>query len=476
MVSGRQTSGRVIPFPGRHRKDAGPAPTGRLRRDAKLAAVPVAYAGRRAAGLGRRMLGRTAAEIDHDIQVRTAEHLVDVLGELRGCAAKLGQMASVYRSAVPLVPLEFGEIAGTALARLQDSAPPMLPALVHQVLAEDFGPGWRERFRDFSDRPAAAASLGQVHRAVWHDGREVAVKVMYPGAQQAVASDLSQLRSVTGIIGAVMPGADVHAVVDMVCSMVGDELDYHREAANQQRCADAFAGDPDFLVPAVVEHTEHVLVSDWVEGIALTRLISGGVAVDERSRWGRRVFRFLEMSYRRCGLLYSDVHPGNFLMLPDGRLAVVDFGACAGYPRDFRAIVADISEVLFNGTPAELDAAVRRHGFVRPGTDFDAEELLRVAAPFLEVLLRDDFRMSVEWLREQVNDIVAIRLSNVFRQMTLPPELTPLARKVGTTVGTLCVLGTDGMREDFLTWWPEVAAAVARYEQRVTAARSGDGD
>ncbi|MFI6866867.1 ABC1 kinase family protein [Nocardia sp. NPDC050406] len=471
MVNSEQRSGRVIPFRNRAGRDEAALPTGRFTRDSRLAAVPVAYAGRRAAGLGKRMLGKSVAEIDRDIQVRTAQHLVEVLGELRGCAAKLGQIASVFRMAIPFVPLEFGEVAGEALSRLQTSAPPMMPALVHQVLAENLGPDWRSHFQHFDDRPAASASLGQVHRATWHDGREVAVKLLYPGAREAVDSDLRLLRGVSGVIGAIMPGADVTAVVDTVCALVGDELDYHHEAAQQQAAADAFADDPEFVVPSVVAHHDGVLVSEWIDGVPVTRLVAGA-RPEERSRVGLLIFRFLEAAYQRAGLMYSDVHPGNFLVLPDGRLAVVDFGACEGYPPHLRRVVAEVGDALYNGTPAELEAALRTHGFVLPGQEFDARELLRIAAPFREVLLDPDFRMSSEWLRAQVDVIAELRLSNIFRRMTLPPELTALARKVGTTIGTLCLLGTDGLGSEFLYWWPELIDVVRRYEER---AASGGG-
>lgn len=469
MVSSKQPSGRVIPFPGRTRQTQGLPPTGRMKRDAKLATVPIAYAGRRVQGFGKRMVGKSTAEIDLEIQLRTAEHLVDVLGELRGCAAKLGQLASVYRMAMPLVPLEFGEVAGEALSRLQNAAPPMMPALVHQVLAANLGPDWRARFREFDDRPAAAASLGQVHRAVWQDGREVAVKVMYPGAREAVDADLRLLRSLSGVIGALMPGADVTAVIDTVCALICDELDYRREAAMQQTVADFFADDPEYVVPSVIAHGDEVLVSDWIEGTPLARVIAAG-GPDERSRVGLQIFHFLESVGHRAGIMYSDVHPGNFLVLPDGRLGVLDFGACESYPHQVRRVVAEVGEALYNGTPAQLEEMLRRHGFIRPAQDFDAEELLRVAGPFLQVLISTDFHMSSEWLREQVDVIAALRLSNVFRQMTLPPELTALARKVGTTVGILCLLGTDGLGTEFLRWWPELTDAVRRYEERATAA------
>ncbi|MBL1078925.1 AarF/ABC1/UbiB kinase family protein [Nocardia sp. 2] len=447
-------------------------PTSRIGRDAKIASLPVAYAGRRAAGLGKRMIGRSAADIERDIQVRTAEHLVDVLGELKGCAAKLGQMASVYRAMIPtVIPEDFAEVAGAALARLQDSAPPMMPGLVQQVLVRGFGPEWRTRFRSFDDRPAAAASLGQVHRAVWHDGRRVAVKIMYPGARDAVDSDLRQLRSLSGMIGALMPGADVQGIIEMVCSVVGDELDYHREADYQQRASDMVAAGTEFVVPQVIMCTDEIIVSEWIDGTPVTRLITS-TDTAERSRVGIQIIRFVETLREHCRLLYSDVHPGNFLVLPDGRLAVVDFGACEQYPEGFPRMVGDIADPLFNAGPAELEAVLRRHGFVRPEQDFDVEELLRIVSPFLDVLLEPDFRLSQEWLRAQAVAILEIRLSNVFRQMTLPPHLTAMARTIGTTLGLLCQLGTDGVRDELLSWWVEIGRVVRAYEERVAAGRA----
>lgn len=469
-----ETTARVISFPGRGRGAPAQAmPTTRLGRETKLAALPVAYAGRRAVGLGKRMTGKPAAQIELDIHLRTAEHLVDVLGELKGCLAKIGQMAAMYRSVLPsIVPREFAEVVGTALSRLQDSAPPMLPGLVHQVLARNLGPEWRTRFREFDDRPAAAASLGQVHHAVWHDGREVAVKIMFPGGHEAVAADLKLLRSLSGVIGALLPGADVRAIVEMVCALVVDELDYPREAATQQLVADALAGDPEFVVPSVLAHTGEVLISEWLRGTPVSRLVVTA-APAERSRLGLASVRFIETVRHRCHLLYTDVHPGNFLLLPDGRLGVVDFGACEPYPRGFPRMVVEIGDALYNGTPADVEAALRAHGFVRPDADFEVRELLRIVAPFLDVLLRDDFRLSDDWLRAQVATITEIRLSNVFRQMTLPPELTAMARTLVTGFGLLCQLGTDGIRGELLSWWGGLAEIVRRHEERAAAGTLG---
>ncbi|WP_084529989.1 ABC1 kinase family protein [Nocardia crassostreae] len=476
-MSGDERLARVIPFPvpkpppPRWTGPVGPKrsmPTKPVVRDAKLIGLPVAYLGRRVTGRGRRLMGQSPDDIEQDIQQRTARHFFEVLGELKGCAAKLGQVAAIYRAALPVefVPADLAGAIGTEMGRLQDSAPPMPPEVVRQVMARNMGPDWFDDFQSFDEHPAAAASLGQVHRGVWYDGRTVAVKMMYPGARAAVDSNLRQLRGLSGLFGALFAGADVQAVIEMLCANIYDELNYRREGMFQSWFARAFAGDPEFVVPKVVVHSNDVLISDWVEGVPVSRVIESGDA-DERNRVAFQILRFGRAAHERCGAFAGDVHPGNFLVLPDGRLGVVDFGAAAEYPPQLRTMVAEIGEALYNGTPAEVEEALRRHRFIRGGQEFDAEELVRIAAPFLDILLRPELRLSNEWLREQVSAIAEIRLSNVFRQMTLPPELTVTGRAVVTGFGMLCQLGTqDSIRDEFLAWWPGLAEAVRRHEDR----------
>ncbi|MEV6556837.1 AarF/ABC1/UbiB kinase family protein [Nocardia sp. NPDC051756] len=432
-------------------------------RNAKLAALPLAFAGRQAAGVGKRALGRSSEEVNRDIQLRTAQHMFEVLGELKGCAAKLGQLLAIYELALPP---EIAEPYRIALSQLQDSAPVMLPKTVHEAIAASMGEDWRENFQEFDDRRAAAASLGQVHRAVWHDGRQVAVKVMYPGGRQAVEADLEQLRRISLLATVFLPGADVKAVTEAICDCVREELDYAAEAEYQRTFAAAYADDPDFYIPQVIAQRGDVLITEWVEGTPLTRIVASG-AQAERDRVGMLMLRFITSGWGRHGLLYADPHPGNFRVLPDGRLGVVDFGACSPWPPEgFEELALDYCKVFFNaGGPLGLAAATRRHGFVASGRTFDVEALYAVVEPCSEPFKHSTYRMTTPWLRRQVLRTTNPRLSNVIRELTMPAYFTPFARAVLTLVGVLSQLETEGSyRDEILRWLPMLAEALGAIE------------
>ncbi len=217
-----------------------------VTRSARLARLPVGYAGRTALGTGRRLGGRPAELVTQEIQRRTADQVFRVLGELKGGAMKLGQALSVFEAALPP---EIAEPYRATLTRLQESAPPVPARTIHKVLAGEMGEQWRSSFAEFDDEPAAAASIGQVHRAVWHDGRQVAVKIQYPGAGRALMSDFNQLSRFARLFGALMPGLEVKPLLAELRDRVAEELDYRREAAAQQVFAACYAGDPDVCVP-----------------------------------------------------------------------------------------------------------------------------------------------------------------------------------------------------------------------------------
>ena len=241
-------------------------PRNAVARTARLAALPLGFAGRAALGLGRRVTGAAGDLVSADIQRRTAEHLFSVLGQLKGGAMKFGQALSIFEAALP------EELAGPyrqALTRLQDAAPPLPAASVHRVLAADLGADWRDRFAGFDDEPAAAASIGQVHRAVWTDGRQVAVKVQYPGAGPALLSDLNQLGRLAMTFRLLQPALDIKPIIDELKARVAEELDYELEGRTQQAFADEFADDPEIAVPAVLFAAPRVLVTERMDGTPL---------------------------------------------------------------------------------------------------------------------------------------------------------------------------------------------------------------
>ena len=252
-------------------------------RTARLAALPLGYAGRSALGFGKRMGGKPAELVLADIQARTAEQLFRTLGELKGGAMKFGQAMSVLEAALP------DELVGpyrAQLTRLQDSAPPMPTGQVRDALARDLGPDWRKQLVWLDGGPTAAASIGQVHKGRWMDGREVAVKVQYPGAGDALRSDLRQLARLAKTFQPMMPGVDIKPLVAELQDRAADELDYPLEADAQSAFASAFRGDPEIVIPDVVAVGETVLVTEWLESPAsLASVIASGTQ-EERDHYG----------------------------------------------------------------------------------------------------------------------------------------------------------------------------------------------
>ena len=426
-----------------------------VTRSARLAGLPVGFAGRTAVGTGKRLGGRPAELVTQEIQRRTADQVFRVLGELKGGAMKLGQALSVFEAALPP---EIAEPYRATLTRLQESAPPLPARTIHKVLAGDMGEQWRASFAEFDDEPAAAASIGQVHRAVWHDGRQVAVKVQYPGAGRALISDFKQLSRFARLFGALMPGLEAKPLLAELRDRVAEELDYGLEAAAQQAFAAAYAGDPDVCVPGVVCVSDHVLVSEWLGGIPLASIIAGGTAA-QRDRAGIMIIRFLFSGPARVGLLHADPHPGNFRLLADGRLGVLDFGAVARLPDGFPAIFGRVLRLMHeDGDPAKLEDELRSHGYLRDGVSVDLTALRAFLAPLAEPARAESFRFSREWLRTETAQASALRSSSVLRQLNLPPSYVLIHRVLASGLGVLCQLECEApFRAEVLKWMPGYA-------------------
>ncbi|WP_328854944.1 AarF/ABC1/UbiB kinase family protein [Microbispora hainanensis] len=437
-----------------------------VTRSAKLATLPLGFAGRTALGLGRRLGGASAEIVAQEIQKRTADQVFKVLGELKGGAMKLGQALSIFEAALP------PEIAGpyrATLTRLQDAAPPLPAATVHRVLTEQLGDDWRENFLEFDDRPSAAASIGQVHRAVWHDGRPVAVKIQYPGAGKALISDFNQLARLGKLFGALLPGLDIKPVLAELKERVAEELDYLKEAEAQQAFAEEFRDDPDFHVPAVIAANEQILVSEWMTGTPLSRIIADGTQ-EERNHAGLLFVRFLFCSPARVGMLHADPHPGNFWLLEDGRLGVLDFGAVNRMPDGYPVAFGRLTRIFNQGDMETVVRGLRAEGFIRPHIEVDVDALRAFLAPYVEPTRVEEFAFSREWLREQAATVANLRPNNVVRQLNLPPSYVLIHRVHAAGVGVLCQLGaTARFRDEVVRWVPGFADETGESEDSALA-------
>ncbi|MFJ4739213.1 ABC1 kinase family protein [Streptomyces sp. NPDC088775] len=433
-----------------------------VTRTAKLAALPLGFAGRATWGLGKRIGGKSAELVAREVQQRTADQLFKVLGELKGGAMKLGQALSVFESALP------EEVAGpyrAALTKLQEAAPPLPSDTVNAVLAERLGEDWRELFLEFEDKPSAAASIGQVHRAVWHDGRNVAVKVQYPGAGEALLSDLTQLSRFARLLGPLIPGMDIKPLITELRDRVSEELDYEQEARSQRDHAEEFADDPDVVIPGVVHQSDQVLVTEWMDGVPLAEVIAEGTP-EQRDRAGQLLARFLFSGPARTGLLHADPHPGNFRLLPpdeesgddrEWRLGVLDFGTVDRLPGGLPQTIGDSLRLTLAGEADAVYELLREEGFVKDSIDLDPDAVLDYLLPIIEPAQVEEFTFTRSWMRHQAARIADPRspAHQLGKQLNLPPAYLLIHRVTLSTIGVLCQLGaTVRLRDELASWLP----------------------
>ncbi|MEZ5116767.1 MAG: AarF/ABC1/UbiB kinase family protein [Candidatus Nanopelagicales bacterium] len=412
--------------------------TRRWVRTLRIAAVPARSVGRLAVGQAGRLRGEDPGEVRRRVRQANADDLRTVLGDLKGGALKLGQFLSTVDSLFPPDPEATWQ---DALTQLQEANPGLPFDDVEPVLRAELGPDWRSRFRGFDERPAAAASLGQVHRAQWVDGRPVAVKIQYPGVRESVAADLRTLGASLRLASVVARGLVVPPVMHELSTRLGEELDYRREAAHQRVFAAAYRDDPGTAVPDVVDATERVLVMDWLPGRPLVD--TAGDTDDARARTGLAYQVFLLEAPARTGLLHADPHPGNFRVLDDGRLGVLDFGAVVPMPGGLPPSFGRLVSAFAYERGAALESSLRDAGLVRPGRRLDTESLAEVMSPFSEPARHEVFTYSPEWLRSCFDRNAQARDPDytVALGLTLPPDQLMTQRVWLGCVGTLCRLG-----------------------------------
>ncbi len=431
-------------------------PQGALNRGAKLAGLPISAAGRVTLGLGQRLMGRAKDDVTAEMQRRTAEQVFEVLGTLKGGAMKFGQALSVFEAAMPddaVAPYR------EALTRLQNAAPPMEPAVVRRLMSEQLGTAWPTYFRDFDEKAAAAASIGQVHRAVWRDGREVAVKLQYPGAAAALTADLNQLGRLGRLMGPIMPGLQFKPLLAELRERVLDEIDYAAEAAHQRTFAAAYADDPEIAIGRVVASAPQLIVTEWVDGVGLSSIISAGTR-EQRDTAGRLMAEFHFSAAERASAIHTDPHPGNFMMRSDGRLGIVDFGSVSRMPDGAMPIVGRLARLSITGDADGVIAGLRAEGFIPDSLDPDPQVLMNYLVPYLEPLRYEVFHFTRSWMQQlwaTMTDFSSPELK-LARRLNLPPEYLMIQR---VTLGSIGVLSQLDARAPFRSiverWQPGFA-------------------
>jgi predicted unusual protein kinase regulating ubiquinone biosynthesis (AarF/ABC1/UbiB family) len=351
-------------------------PTSRLRRTAvvgRLAAgQAVRQAGTAAANVARSDEGRRRALEKRHIDA--AEQIVTALGTMKGAAMKLGQVLSFLD--VGLVPEEYREEFQRKLGALRDAAPTVSFKDMRKVIEEELDDSIDEVFESFDEEPIAAASIGQVYRARLHDGRDVAVKVQYPGVAAAVRADMQNLGLILRVLKRIAPGIDAQGLAKEVRDRIDEELDYELEAQNQRSLARLFRGHPFIVVPDVVTRLsrERVIVSEFVTGRGFEML---KVADKEcRDRVGEIVFRFFVGTMYRYHQFSGDPHPGNFMLLDDGRMAFLDFGLFKRMKSEDIELELACQRAVVEDDPETLHRLLGQGGFLPRPERVDKDELI----------------------------------------------------------------------------------------------------
>ena len=388
---------------------------------------------RRAANEARR------ADMDDAFALRTADDVARELGNMKGALMKAAQLASVIIEALP-------EAAQESLSSLYSDAPPMSSDLAASVVTAELGRPPTSIFLDWAHAPTAAASIGQVHRAVTRDGRVVAVKVQYPGASDAIEADLANADGLYRLLSSfALKGLDTRALVDELRDRMRDELDYRIEAANITEVRRQFAGHPFVSVPALVpEHSSRrVITTEWVDGQPWNTFLAAA-SPEARERAGESIWRFAQHSIHRLGAFNGDPHPGNYLFSPDGDVTFIDFGMVKRWePGEWELLAPSMDAIIVDRDPDRLVATMERNGFLTAGHGLDPQAVYDyVSSPYLPYLV-DTFTFDREFMRRTVQRIIDVNgpYADVIARTNLPASFLVLNRVVWGISALLGKLG-----------------------------------
>jgi predicted unusual protein kinase regulating ubiquinone biosynthesis (AarF/ABC1/UbiB family) len=438
--------------------------TGRVRRGSKLASGLSPRSARLFGTLitsGMRSPEK-AAELILARHTQLADAAVEVLGNLRGGAMKIGQLASFID--VDLLPDGYRDVYRDRLSALQAGVEPMSFDQIRPVLDEELGVPLETVFEDFEHDAVAAASVGQVHRAVLPDGRRVAVKVQYPGIAEALRSDL-QLASVGVNLARLMaPGVDPHEVMGELRARILEELDFQHEAAQQRVFANAYRGHPFIVIPEVHEHLtrRRVMVSDWVDGASFDEVRTLDQA--ERDRFGEILYRFFFGSWSRVGRFHTDAHPGNYRLLPDGSVAFFDFGSVRKISLEEQSLHIRLLTAARASDGPETVRVLDALGYLRDASTVDPQLPLELSRGMVSWFADDrDVRITRDYVAKVIGDLSAPSQSLTFMRTYRVPAGEIMLRRV--TIGLMAVLGqleaTANWYRISSEWWYDGEPATA---------------
>jgi predicted unusual protein kinase regulating ubiquinone biosynthesis (AarF/ABC1/UbiB family) len=367
------------------------------------------------------------ADRDDTYALRTAEDVARELGSMKGALMKAGQLVSFVVEALP-------EPAQQALSSLYQEAPPMSAGLAAGVVRDAFGRAPQQLFLDWSDEPVAAASIGQVHRAVDRSGRDLAVKVQYPGVGDAIDADLANADLLYRMVASFsLKGLDTRALVDELRGRMRDELDYRIEAANVIEFRRSYEDHPFVRIPEVVgETTRTVIATEWVEGIGWNEFLATASPA-ARQRAGEIIWRFAQHSIHRLGVFNGDPHPGNYRFSPDGDVTFLDFGMVKRWaPGEWERLQPSMDAIVVHRDPARLVDTMVAAGFLREHHGLDPESVYDyVSAPYRPYLV-DRFRFERAFMRDTVQRLIDVNGPHaaVIATIDMPPSFVMLDRVV----------------------------------------------
>jgi predicted unusual protein kinase regulating ubiquinone biosynthesis (AarF/ABC1/UbiB family) len=324
--------------------------------------------------------GEQRQQLRDDLALRTAQDVADTLGAMKGVLMKLGQLASYVDDG--LAPP-----ARRVLGRLQDSVPPMSPELAASVIRAELGAPPEEVFGEWDPLPIAAASIGQVHRAITRDGRAVAVKVQYPGIAETIAADLGNVGLLRSLLRMAAPSQDVTELIEELRERIGEELDYLREAASQRQFAAYFDGHPTITVPRIIDElsTARVITSELATGARFAEML--GWSQEEKDLAAETIYRFTFRSLYGLHAFNGDPHPGNYLFEPGGRVTFLDFGLVKNFTADeLEPLVAMIQALCIEHDTEKFRRAMEDAGFLTPGAPIPTEAVVEHMSLFYDTV------------------------------------------------------------------------------------------